>query len=163
MPLPKIWFFKNAKNPIGTDSADLNQCFSNGPFTYFDRFSFQVQSETKKHPFTEMKLKTVYSSVFVYEPKNYDYNTGPEKSQSSWSDKQRTPTDIDSWSLTIEEMYVDLDDKLWKVILESSNTSLFAIWWFLWTNNEVSKNYCSLLWKKNSFSISQLWLFRTFA
>ena len=105
----------------GTDISELNQYSCNGPFTYFtdQPISFQTEIERKQNPFTVTQLNTEHQSVFTYQPNIPDWI--PEKNgnpHSRCSDEKEYLTDRDSWSLTLEELSLDYDDKRNKLINE---------------------------------------------
>ena len=73
---------KNFRNLNVTDSTELYQCFYNGFFANSERLSFHVQIEKKQMPFTVIKLNTVHTGVFCYQPNNYDWITSTKNSKS---------------------------------------------------------------------------------
>ena len=106
------------QNLNGTDSAKLNQNSYNGFSTHFERMSFQVQTEMKQPPFTVTKKNTVHTGVFTRQPKNYDWINSTANSNSRCEEDQESFFDKSSWSLINEEISLDYDDKLQKLILE---------------------------------------------
>ena len=95
------------RNPNGTESANIHQFYCNGSVTCFDRLSSQVQVEKKQTFFTVAKLYTVDVGVFVGQPNNYDSITNTETSKSRCEDDNEYLIDKDSWSLIIEEIFLD--------------------------------------------------------
>ena len=106
------------RNLISTDSAELNQYSSEGSFTYFDRLSFHDHIEKKRTPITLTKMKTVLTGVFTYKTSIYDWNTSTSKSKSRCQDDEKDLINKDSWSLINEDISLEFDDELDKLILE---------------------------------------------
>ena len=96
------------RNLNKTDNAERNQFTQNGSFTYFDRLSFHVQNEKKHIPFSVTKLNIVHTGVFVSQPNNYHWITGPENSKSRCFDDKESLIDKGSWSKIIGEISLDV-------------------------------------------------------
>ena len=110
MPLPKELHPNEGRRNIRkfnrTDSAELNQNFCRGPFTYFDRLSFQVESEqvqTKPTSFTVTKLNAVRTGVFTYQPKFFDWITSTANRKSRYKDDKEYTFGKDTWVLKIKK------------------------------------------------------------
>ena len=94
---------KNIRNSNVTDTAELNQHFYNGSFTYLDRLSVQAQIEKEQMRVTVTNLNTIHTGVFTYQPNKYDWIFCPELSKSRCSVEKQYLIDKDSWSVYIDE------------------------------------------------------------
>ena len=110
MPLPEEINPNECKNVIRNfiraNSPERKQNTFFGFLTFFDRLSFQVQTRKNRTPVNVIKLNTVNSGVFTYQPNNYDWTTSTEKSETRCFDDQESLIDEDSWSLIIENIQI---------------------------------------------------------
>ena len=96
----------------------MNQKFCIGSLTYFDGLIFQVQFSKKQTPFTVTKKNIICTGVFTYQLHIYDCITTCANLKSRCKGVNVYLFDKDSWSLIIEEVSLDYDDRLDKLILE---------------------------------------------
>ena len=96
----------------------MKQFFHNGFFTYFERLSFHDQNEKDKgYSF----LPNCIQSTLVISPINPKIVTGllvVKIKNRIFVIEMNMFLNEDSWSLTIQEITLDFDDKLEKLILE---------------------------------------------
>ena len=63
-------------------------------------------------------MNTVYNGLFTYQSNIDEYITSTANSKSRCKDGLEYVIDKDGWSLFIEDITVDNDDKIYKLILE---------------------------------------------
>ena len=108
---------------------------------------FQVEIETRQTLFNKTKLNTVHIGVGTYQPtyqpNNYDWITSTANSKSGCKDDADYLIDIDNWSLRIEEVSLDYDEKVDKLILEGHTSPCLHFDGFC---KPTLKHSCSTLW-----------------
>ena len=86
-------------------------------------------------------------------------NVGPDNSKSRSDDDKEYLIDKDSWSSISEEIYLDYEDKLDKLIFECHTVPCLLSDGFSKTNLEHS--YTIIWFSTVMFNISYLWLYST--
>ena len=105
-------------NLNGTDSPEVNQWWYISAPTCLDRLGSQNKLKEIQKPFTLTKLNTVISDVFTYEIKIRQWIIITEGSKPKRLDDQGIPIHKDNLSLFIEEISLDYDDNLDRLLFD---------------------------------------------